>query len=204
MQSRDPAPAQCVGRRIAVEQMAIEKIRTKPPWQAEGEDPDRREPHPRVIVQIAGFHEFFDPRVEADKPRVPRLGSLHIEAQAAVSVERGEIGPQPLNIGFPDLRTLFQPALEVATPEHLLDEFFCSLRAMGGKCRRDDFLLADEPASDIGRQARHGFVLSRTVVMIAPVGVAPPHCRDEVLHRGQSCRAGGDEILHESAASSDL
>jgi len=150
MQSRDPTPSQRVRSSVAVQQMPEKEIRAQPPWQAKGKNPDRSEPHPRVIVQIACVHQFGGPGVKTLQPGLTTHRPVHIAAQAAVTVKGGKIGVQPRCVAAPNLRTPFEPAFEVAAPDDLLHEFLGVLGAVGCKGCRHSILFQHQPAPDVG------------------------------------------------------
>ena len=74
-----------VWSRIAVEQVPQEEIRAERPGEPQGEDPDRREPHPRVVVQPAGLDEVARPVVEA--------------VEAGPPFDRSRVGPPQARLG---------------------------------------------------------------------------------------------------------
>ncbi len=69
---------------------------------------------------------------------------------------------------------MFEPALPVAPPEHLLYEFEGIFSRVFGQHRVEDFLLADQPMSNIGRQAGHAPVLATPAVNVSKTLVVPP------------------------------
>ncbi len=183
MQTGHPAPAERVRGRIAVEQVPVEEIRANAPGQFQREDPDRGEPHPRVIVQIAGFDQFPRPGIETVQPGLPALGPVDRAAQAAILLQRREIALQTLAIARPDGGAAFQPALEVAAPDDLLHELLRRLGPVRGKRGGDHVALQHEAPPDIGRQGRDIPMRARPAVVVAPRGIAATHARNEIAHQ---------------------
>ena len=196
MQAGDPAPAKGVRCGIAVQQVPVKEIRPQPPGQAKGKNPDRRKPHPCVIVQIACVHQLGHPGVKTLQPRLATRRALYITAQAAVAVKGGKVDLQPAAIAGPDLRTAFQPALEIAAPDHLLHELLGVLGAVRGQCGCHRILLQYQPAPDVGRQNRHGLVRAGPMVGVAAIGIAAAHAGDKCLQDCIANGAGGGPVCH--------
>ena len=201
VQTGDPAPAQGVRGRVAVQKMAEKEIGPDAPWQAQGEDPDRGEPHPRVIVQVAGLDQFRRPGVETGQAGLARLGRGDSPAQPAILLERDEVPVETVAIAVPNARAAFQPALEIAPPDHLLDEFFGRFRAMRIDGGRDRLALGHQAAAQIRREHRHVPVRARAAVEIAPPRIARAHPRREGRKPRQAGGpAGLGKSCHESVS----
>ena len=174
MQPRDPAPRQRVRRRIPIGKPPQRQRRAQLPRQAEREDPDRGKLHPRPVVQIAGRGQLGRPGVETVDPGlpIPRGG----EAARLVRVGRhARLGPRDgLQIGGPQRRAAFEPALPVAAPEHLADEFLGRARAVAGQHGRDYLVLADQPTADRGGETRDMDMPPRPLFQIAQAGIVGP------------------------------
>ena len=70
VQAADPAPAERVRCRIAVDEMPEEEVRAELPWQPQRKYPDAGEPHPRMIMQVSSLGQLVNPRVETVDARV--------------------------------------------------------------------------------------------------------------------------------------
>lgn len=101
-------------------------------------------------MEIASIRQFGCPSIEALQPRLPSHCTIDIAAQAAITVKHVKISVQPFAITVPDLRSAFQPALEIAASDHLLHELFRVFRPMGGQRRGNRIRLQHQPAPDIG------------------------------------------------------
>jgi hypothetical protein len=152
MQSADPAPAQDVACRVAIDEMAIEEVGAELPGQLEGIDPDTREPHSRMIVQVARRSQLPNPGIEAvntgravDRGIVPGL-------QFGFSVERFDQRLNDAAVIRPDCRMLFQPALEVGAPEDLFYELGGRRHRVALQCRVKDLAFVNEAVPDVRRQ----------------------------------------------------
>mgnify|MGYP003350614553 CR=1 FL=1 len=55
LQAPHPSPRQCVACWIGIKKMTQKKIRAQNPWQSQREYPNRRKPHPCVIMEISRF-----------------------------------------------------------------------------------------------------------------------------------------------------
>jgi hypothetical protein len=129
--------------------MAVEEIRTQPPRQAKRENPDGRKPHSRVVVQITCIDQLDRPCVETGQPRMPARRAVYVAAQATVAVKGGEIPFQPGAVAVPDLRATFEPTLEIAAPDYLLNELFGLFRPMHSQCRSHGIGFQHQSAPDV-------------------------------------------------------
>ena len=103
-----------------------------------------------MVVQISGLNQLSGPTVEIVQPGLRRFGGMNRLAQPRITLQRGQVLPQPRGIVVPHLGPLFQPPLKITAPNHLINELcrgFSALRFYG---RGDDLGLSYEPASDIG------------------------------------------------------
>ena len=194
VQPADPAPAQRVGRRIAVHQVGEEEVRAECPVQLQREDPDAREPHAGMVVEIARLNELASPVIEGCNSR-SSLDRLVIGgAQAAIPVEIGERCIARFGVGAPDRRALFEIALEVDPPEHLGDKLVRRLRAVLAEHRIHHLGFADETGMQPRRELRDVLSMAfigATVIVIAAVGIGLARAGKKVCkasERGGTCR----------------
>jgi hypothetical protein len=125
-----------------------EKVRTEAPRQAQREDPDRREPHARVIVQVARRDEFPGPSVETVESGLAGFGASDSAAQPGIAVPQCDVREQSVAVAFPDLWAVLHPALEVAAPEDLLHELGGRRGPVCSDRRIDHLGFGQEPAAD--------------------------------------------------------
>ena len=64
MQSANPTPAQRVAGRVAVNEVAIEKVSAQLPGQPQGVHPYACEPHSRMVVEVTRRFELVNPGIE--------------------------------------------------------------------------------------------------------------------------------------------
>ena len=148
----DPTPGKGVRGGIAVEQVMEEEVGAERPGQLQREDPDRGEPHPRVVVQRAGFDQLACPMVERLDPRFARAGGLVAGALVAVALDLRKLGGDLPAVIVPNLRPLLQPAFPVGAPDDLLHELLGHLRAVRIERRAGRLGLEHEPPPDPGRK----------------------------------------------------
>lgn len=148
-------------------QVTQEEIRPQLPWQAEGEHPDRGEPHARVIVQIARLDQFMRPVIEAVDAGLSVAGIRPALSQTGFDPAAVECRGKPLAIGGPDGGAHFQPAFPVAAPEHFLNEFFGRLWRVAGEHGAQNLVLGQEAVAQVGRQGRDMHMPARTQIIIA-------------------------------------
>ncbi len=97
--------------------MAVEEVRAELPRQAESENPDAREPHAGVVVQVSGVDELVHPGIHGidaggNQPLVATSGLdadvAGGEADFAEALKRfeelGLLGPAVDPPGFRDIR----------------------------------------------------------------------------------------------------
>ena len=171
LDARNPAPAQRVGGRIAVQQVTQKEIRAKLPWQAQGENPDRGEPHARVIVQVAGCGQLPRPSVKAFNAGFALAGGFPPVAQAALRGGVVQRAQQPRAILRPHRRPKFEPAFPVGAPKHLLNELFGGLGAVTSQNRLQHLFLGQAAVPDPRREAGDIAVLPGAVIFVAARGI---------------------------------
>ncbi len=144
VQSGHPAPRERVGGGIAVEQVPEKKVGSEFPRKPEGEDPDAREPHARVIVEPAGGDELAGPLIEAldPGPAGHRIG---------IARRRGEAeGGKGVPIARPRRGLVLERAFPVRAPGNLLHKFLRPGPRQGHADRRNDLLLRHQAPLQIG------------------------------------------------------
>ena len=149
-----------------------------------------------MVVQISGLNQLLGPGVETGKSGLAIHRAVHIPAQAAVAVQRQKIGLYPVGIAGPDLRAAFQPALEVAAPDHLLHELFGVFRPVRRQSCRHGVSFQHQPAPDVGRQHRHRRMAARPMIGIATVRITSPHAGREGRQLFLTLCAGRDPVSH--------
>ena len=125
--------------------MAQEKVGTQRPGQTQGEYPDRSEPHPRMIMQIAGFNQFPGPVVEPVDPGTPFFGS----SDRTVISKFPALQVTFCQIARPDCWSHFQPPFPVSPPENFLQKFLRRSGRMLGENMGEDFLFGNQPVTQI-------------------------------------------------------
>ena len=102
-----------------------------------------------MVVQIPGRHQFLSPRVKTVDAGIPRR-------RAVVAVKQRRIGFQFLQqathrepVVSPDVGVLLQPALEIGSPEDLVDELAGLLQGMRAKHLGQHFRLGNQAVTDI-------------------------------------------------------
>ena len=96
MQAGYRPPGQGIRGRVAVQKVAVGKIRAQLPGKLQREDPDRREAHARLVMQVTRALELRGPGIEA--------------IDAGTSVHRPRVAGRPAGRRG--------PALSVAMPRH--------------------------------------------------------------------------------------
>ena len=177
LEPRHPAPRQRVRRRIGIDQMTQEEIRAQRPRQPQGENPDRRKPHARMIVEIAGLGQFARPVIEPVDAGRSRFGCGNGFHQATAALDAVTLGHKPR----PDLGPHVEPPFPVGPPQHFLHEFFGHRARMPRQDGSDDFLLRHQTVAYIRRQHRDIGARIRPVIGIAPVGINPPGAWDKII-----------------------
>ena len=183
VQPGNPAPAQRVGGRIAVNQMAQEEVCAQFPIEPQGEDPDARKPHARVVVQIAGFHQFTGPMIERLDPGAPFDRFVKGGPQPGVGIKPRKGRVARFAIAAPHAGALFQIAFEVDAPEHLGDELLGRGRAVLAKNRVDHFGFVEQAGVQPRRQLRdvgaRTAISGPTVIVVASVRISASSAREK-------------------------
>ena len=151
--------------------MAKEEIRAQLPWQAQGEDPDRGEPHAGVVVEIACGGEFLRPVIKAVDAGLAFAGGLPLLAEARLGLDAVQRLGQALAIGGPDGGATFEPAFPIGPPPEFGEEFVGPLR-VGAEGGVDRLGLGQEAVADIGGKARDMGMSGQILVPAGGIGQA--------------------------------
>ena len=167
--------------------MRQEELGAQHPGQPQGEDPDRGEPHARVVVQVALGLQLSHPGVETGDAGAARHG---------VGRHRRVDPRYPALVVGPHLRPQFEVALPIGPPEHFLDEFESGRGAVPGQAGAHHLLLGDQPVADVGRELSHRGAGARPRVAVAAGSVVAAHSGSEV---GKVRQGGGAGRFDHSA-----
>ncbi|KDM65757.1 hypothetical protein ACIDI_90c00130 [Acidiphilium sp. JA12-A1] len=193
VQPRHPPPRQRVGGDVAIQQVAEKEIRPEFPGQPQREDPDRGEPHPRMVVQVVPRDDLPRPGIETVDPGPPGAGIVKRAPQPLLGREPVLRPPQPGAIEIVHAGPLLQPALPVGPPADLLDEFRGRL-AMRRERRPRHLRLGQQPVPQPGRQARDRPFPLRSGIGIPPRRISRPSARQKGGKAVEPGVAGGNRF----------
>lgn len=197
MEPADPAPRQRVRGGVAAQEVPHEEVGAEFPRELQRKDPEAREPHARVIVNVARLGELARPRIERGDPRLARFrrgerfptGGNRIDLRASL-VDRREII-------VPHRRPCFEPALPVRTPENFADELIGGRGRVGGEHRAEDLRFGDEAGANVRRESRDVLVMPRPEIEV-PLGrvlaAGVRHERRQATERLVASRRPGGEL----------
>ena len=160
--------------------MAKKECRARLPWQTRRVHPPCGKPHPGVIVEVTGSHQFVDEMIDH---HVARLHFLYAPDSSAIP-HFCETDP----IIIPDLRTQREPRFPVTPPIDFLDEFFHLPKRMHAEDRRHHFLLGDQAATDRRRKSRDRGVARFHVIPVADI---EPSEGNKSMQLSERCGARG-------------
>lgn len=144
LQASDPSPGKGIGGGIAIEQVAVKKGGSQLPRKPADVNPKGGEPHPRVVVEVAGFDQFAGEGVH-DCAAAAACGN-------GIGMSEDFLG-KTCGIDFcggPGGRVPLKPALPIDPPQDLLDKFFASLWWKIFDGEGGNFHFGDEPVADGG------------------------------------------------------
>ena len=132
--------------------MTQEEIGAEGPGKSERVDPDAREPHARVVVEVPGGDELMGPGIEACQAGLPIGGIFEVGTKRPVVGEASDQGITLALVFGPDAGMMLEPALEIASPNDLLYKFFGGVQRMDGERLPQHFFLEHESMPDRRRQ----------------------------------------------------
>ena len=165
----NPLPAQMIACQVAVQQMGVKPVCTRPPVHFTHMDEIARQPHARMVVQHSGGIERSDRLIDH------RNAGASLSDIVGYGGQVGIVRQQPVVQGAKDRVAPVLPDMpEIRSPAELEDKLVLDVQRLARVHASQHIGERDNAVSDVGRQAA-----DRAVKRVSSARIGRrPHCGD--------------------------